>query len=57
MSRINIRDLEDYDFDDDEFEEKRRGNKPHHHGKREQEKKKNWDRETINDPYGEEDRR
>jgi hypothetical protein len=57
MSRINIRDIEDYDFDDEEYEEKRKGRKPHTQGKKEQEKKKTWDRETINDPYGEDDRR
>jgi hypothetical protein len=58
MSRIPLRDIENYDeFEDDEYEEKRRGHRPHTHTKREQEKKKNWDREVIHDPYGEEDRR
>jgi len=57
MSRIPIRDIENYELDEDEYDDRRRTHRPHTHGKKEQEKRKSWDREVIHDPYGDDDRR
>lgn len=56
MSRIIVREI-DEDYGDNDFNEKRKNHRPHSIEKRHVEKKKSWDRETIYDPYDEEDRR